>query len=284
MPPRWGPATGDSSPPEASGPSGVNVWDAWPNSGHAAMFEDPACQSFSNMSYGDYDYTSWSQRWHNSFQGWHAWPWASTGSAPRLPDGPPAAPGPGPEQEVQRRKMEDQQREKAIADTIEGDVLAGLKMLLEASTNGGASPSPVPRMARSREGMHGTSRDQCASALICPGEELVVMLMEKAAVQGPIALVEVVEALFGAQSIKVALDIPTYTGMLRRLVLDPSCYRPAAVRLLLNVALSKESRLGQNGTPLHPPFLIIFGLSMLSGERRGTTGTWPSHGCRDRHL
>ena len=73
-----------------------------------------------------------------------------------------------------------------------------------------------------------------------PSKELVAKILERAAVQGPVALVEVAEGLFGTQSgAKMTLDIPTYAGMLQRLVLDPACYRPAAVRLLLNVALSK---------------------------------------------
>lgn len=219
VPPRWGPtASGDGS---VSGEGAVsshgnstqnpnhvaNAWDGWFNTGHSMdeMFNQ-------HLYSGDYDYTSWSQAWHNS---WQAWPWpGSKGSMVRPPN--------AVQTEVQQRKAEEQEQqewEKKLAEAIDTDVLAGLKMLLEGRGSGTAGESPSP-----------------------PRPELVAKILERAAVQGPVALVEVAEGLFGTQSgAKMTLDIPTYAGMLQRLVLDPACYRPAAVRLLLNVALSKES-------------------------------------------
>ena len=71
-------------------------------------------------------------------------------------------------------------------------------------------------------------------------KELATMILEKAALKGAVTLVDVVEALFSSQTgVWVSIEIAAYAGMLQRLVLDTSYYRPAAIRLLLNVALSK---------------------------------------------
>ncbi|CAE7813430.1 unnamed protein product [Symbiodinium sp. CCMP2592] len=224
VPPRWGPTVSGDGSVSGEGASSshgnsshnpnqiVNTWDGW-YTGHS-MFDDPM------FNHGDYDYTSWSQGWHNL---WQAWPWpGSKGSTVR----PPAHPAPVRgetnvvQTEAQQRKAEEQEWEKKLSEAIDTNVLAGLKLLLEGRTSGAAT----------------------GGSLSPARPELVAKILERAAVQGPVALVEVAEGLFGTQSgPKMTLDIPTYAGMLQRLVLDPTCYRPAAVRLLLNVALSKES-------------------------------------------
>ena len=144
VPPRWGPtASGDGS---VSGEGAVsshgnstqnpnhvaNAWDGWFNTGHSMdeMFNQ-------HLYSGDYDYTSWSQAWHNS---WQAWPWpGSKGSTVRPPN--------AVQTEVQQRKAEEQEQqewEKKVAEAIDTDVLAGLKMLLEGRGSGTAGESPSP--------------------------------------------------------------------------------------------------------------------------------------------
>lgn len=62
--------------------------------------------------------------------------------------------------------------------------------------------------------------------------------LEEATTKGHIALVTAVERLF-LEAERMELDVPTYSALMEKLVLDPCSYRPTAVRLLLNLALAK---------------------------------------------
>lgn len=67
---------------------------------------------------------------------------------------------------------------------------------------------------------------------------LVAKALEEATTKGHIALVTAVERLF-LEAERMELDVPTYSALMEKLVLDPCSYRPTAVRLLLNLALAK---------------------------------------------
>lgn len=64
--------------------------------------------------------------------------------------------------------------------------------------------------------------------------------LELAAAAGHVCLVEAVEGLFLDEARTFELDIPNFAAMIEKLVLDPFSYKPATVRLLLNLALSQE--------------------------------------------
>ena len=68
---------------------------------------------------------------------------------------------------------------------------------------------------------------------------MVAATLERAAAKGNVTLVETIEALF-LDEVPKTLDIASFANMLERLVLDPFSYRPTAVRLLLNLALSED--------------------------------------------
>ncbi|CAJ1339362.1 unnamed protein product [Effrenium voratum] len=143
--------------------------------------------------------------WEAAFP--HSW----KGSWSRKGEGKEGKEGREPsQQEVALQKArQEEQREARLAEVLEQDLTKGLAELREAKKQGTVSPA------------------------------LVAKALELAVAQGHVALVKAMESLFLETSLE--LDIPSFAGLMERLALDPFAYRPTAVRLLLNLALSQDS-------------------------------------------